>query len=107
MMGPEGALAAARPGTVIIEMSTVSPETPRKLYEEAGRNGSGFDAPVSGSAPQAEQAQLVIFVGGDEAVYNECRSVLGVLGKVSIYLGPSGSGATMKLCVNVALGSRD
>jgi 3-hydroxyisobutyrate dehydrogenase-like beta-hydroxyacid dehydrogenase len=105
MMGPEGALAAARPGTVFIEMSTVSPETPRKLYEEAGRKGVQFlDAPVSGSAPQAEQAQLVIFVGGEEAVYNQCRSVLGVLGKVSIYLGPSGSGATMKLCVNALLG---
>jgi 3-hydroxyisobutyrate dehydrogenase len=105
MRGAEGALAAARPGTVFIEMSTVSPEIPRKLCEEAGRTRVQFlDAPVSGSTPQAEQGQLVIFVGGEEAVYNQCRPVLGVLGKASFYLGASGSGATMKLCVNALLG---
>jgi 3-hydroxyisobutyrate dehydrogenase-like beta-hydroxyacid dehydrogenase len=105
MMGAEGALAAARSGAIVLEMSTVSPETPRKLYAEACRTRIQFlDAPVSGSTPQAEQGQLVIFVGGEEAVYNQCRPILGVLGKASFYLGPSGSGATMKLCVNALLG---
>ena len=105
MVGPDGALAAARPGTVFIEMSTVSPGTSRRLYESARRKGvSVLDAPVSGSTPQAEQGQLVIFVGGEEAVYDRCRPILGVLGKASFYMGPSGSGATMKLCVNALLG---
>ena len=104
-MGAEGALAAARSDAIILEMSTVSPETPRKLHAEARRTRVQFlDAPVSGSTPQAEQGQLVIFVGGEEAVYNQCRPILGVLGKASFYLGPSGSGATMKLCVNALLG---
>ena len=77
MMGTEGALAAARPGAVVLEMSTVSPGTPRKLHAEARRTRVQFlDAPVSGSTPQAEQGQLVIFVGGEEAVYNECRPIL-------------------------------
>ncbi len=105
MVGPDGALAAARPGTIFLEMSTVSPGTSRRLYELARRKGvSVLDAPVSGSTPQAEQGQLVIFVGGEEAVYGRCRPILGVLGKASFYMGSSGSGATMKLCVNALLG---
>ena len=105
MFGPDGALQAARPGTIFIEMSTVSPRTSNRLYETAvATGGSVLDAPVSGSTLQAEQGQLVIFVGGKEEVYNECKPILDVLGKESCYMGPSGSGATMKLCVNTLLG---
>jgi len=105
MTGPGGALTAARPGTVFIEMSTVSPATSRRLYEAALREQvSVLDAPVSGSTPQAEQGQLVIFVGGEQPVYDRCRPILGTLGRESFYLGPAGSGATMKLCVNTFLG---
>jgi 3-hydroxyisobutyrate dehydrogenase-like beta-hydroxyacid dehydrogenase len=105
MRGCDGALAAARPGTTFIEMSTVSPGTSRRLHETALDKGiSVLDAPVSGSTPQAEQGQLVIFVGGEESVYNQCKSILGVLGKESFYMGPSGSGTAMKLCVNTLLG---
>jgi 3-hydroxyisobutyrate dehydrogenase-like beta-hydroxyacid dehydrogenase len=63
-----------------------------------------LDAPVSGSTVQAEQGQLVIFVGGEADVYQQCRPLLAVLGSKTFYLGPSGSGATMKLCVNTLLG---
>ncbi len=105
MTGPDGALKAARPGTIFIEMSTVSPATSRKLHEAALREQvSVLDAPVSGSTPQAEQGQLVIFVGGEQPVYDRCRSILGILSKESFYLGPAGSGTTMKLCVNTLLG---
>jgi 3-hydroxyisobutyrate dehydrogenase len=105
MFGSDGAVAAARAGTTFIEMSTVSPSMSRRLHEVAlGRGCSVLDAPVSGSTPQAEQGQLVIFVGGEETVYNRCKSILGVLGKDSFYMGRSGSGAAMKLCVNTLLG---
>jgi len=53
---------------------------------------------------QAEQGQLVIFVGGEEDVYQKCQAILAVLGNKTFYLGPSGAGATMKLCVNTLLG---
>jgi 3-hydroxyisobutyrate dehydrogenase-like beta-hydroxyacid dehydrogenase len=105
MCSRDGALTAARSGTIFIEMSTVSPETSRRLYDEARRKGvSVLDAPVSGSTPQAEQGQLVIFVGGDESVYDRCQPILGVLARESFYMGNAGSGAMMKLCVNTLLG---
>src|SRR3989442_2893783 len=103
--GPNGALAAARLGTTFIEMSTISPAMSRRLYEVAfGKGVSVLDSPVSGSPPQAEQGQLVIFVGGEKTVYDRCQPILGVLARESFYMGPSGSGVTMKLCVNTLLG---
>ena len=105
MFTPDGVLAGARPGTVVIDMSTVSPRTSRRLHEAARSNGvSVLDAPVSGSTVQAEQGQLVIFVGGEEDVYQKCQPILSVLGSKTFYLGSSGAGATMKLCVNTLLG---
>jgi len=105
MFGPDGALAGTPSGAVVIEMSTVNPRSSRRLHEAARSKGVPvLDAPVSGSTLQAEQGQLVIFVGGEEAVYQKCQSILAVLGSKTFYLGPSGSGATMKLCVNTLLG---
>jgi 3-hydroxyisobutyrate dehydrogenase-like beta-hydroxyacid dehydrogenase len=105
MFGPDGALAGARPGATVIEMSTVNPRTARRLHEAARSKGVAvLDAPVSGSTLQAEQGQLVIFVGGEADVYQQCRPLLAVLGSKTFYLGSSGSGATMKLCVNTLLG---
>jgi 3-hydroxyisobutyrate dehydrogenase-like beta-hydroxyacid dehydrogenase len=105
MFGPDGALAAARPGTTLIEMSTVHPRTSIRLHEAAVPKGiSVLDAPVSGSTPQAEQGQLLIFAGGQEETYNKCKPILAVLGKESVYMGDAGSGATTKLCLNTLLG---
>jgi 3-hydroxyisobutyrate dehydrogenase-like beta-hydroxyacid dehydrogenase len=105
MTGPHGALAAARRGTIFIEMSTVSPATSRRLHEAGRRNGLFvLDAPVSGTTAVAEQGQLIIFAGGEETVYDRCKTILGVLGKTSFYMGPTGSGAMMKLCANTLLG---
>jgi 3-hydroxyisobutyrate dehydrogenase len=103
--GTDGALYGARAGTIFINMSTVSPALSRRLSETAVLTGvSVLDAPVSGSTPQAEQGQLVIFVGGEQAAYERCRPILAVLGREPFYIGPAGSGSTMKLCVNALLG---
>ena len=105
MFGADGVLSGAKAGATIVEMSTVNPETSRRLHESATSTGVFvLDTPVSGSTVQAEQGQLVIFVGGEEAVYEKCRPLITVLGAKNFYLGPSGSGATMKLCVNAMLG---
>ncbi|HEX2714050.1 MAG TPA: NAD(P)-dependent oxidoreductase, partial [Candidatus Acidoferrales bacterium] len=105
MFGPDGALAGARAGAVIIEMSTVKPASSRRLHDAARSKGIAvLDAPVSGSTQQAEQGQLVIFVGGEQDVYQKCQPLLEVLGSKTSYLGASGAGATMKLCVNTLLG---
>jgi 3-hydroxyisobutyrate dehydrogenase-like beta-hydroxyacid dehydrogenase len=63
-----------------------------------------LDAAVSGSEPQVEQGSLVIFVGGEPETYQQCRSLLEVLGKSIFHMGPHGSGTTMKLVANTLLG---
>ena len=105
MLGPNGALAGTHAGSVIIDMSTVSPRASRHLYQAARTQGVAMiDAAVSGSVPQVEQGSLVIFVGGEQETYQCCQPLLGILGQSSFYMGPSGMGTTMKLVVNTLLG---
>jgi 3-hydroxyisobutyrate dehydrogenase-like beta-hydroxyacid dehydrogenase len=105
MFGPDGALAGAQKGNTFIDMSTVSPDASRRLYSAAKEKGVPvLDAAVSGSVPQVEQGSLVIFIGGEQAVYEQCKPILSVLGKQCFYIGASGMGTTMKLVVNTLLG---
>ena len=105
MLGPNGALAGTHAASVIIDMSTVSPRASRQLFQAARAKGVAMiDAAVSGSVPQAEQGNLVIFVGGDQETYQQCQPILGILGQSSFHMGPSGMGTTMKLVVNTLLG---
>jgi 3-hydroxyisobutyrate dehydrogenase-like beta-hydroxyacid dehydrogenase len=102
--GPAGTLAGAKRGTMLIEMSTVSPAVPRLIREKARQLGiDTLDAPVSGSTPQAEQGKLMIFIGGDQAIAQKAEPILSILGTPN-HLGPSGAGSTMKLVVNALLG---
>ncbi len=104
LLGPDGALAGARPGTLLIDLSTVLPATSREMAAAAAASATSLiDAPVSGSTPQAEQGALRIFVGGERRTYDACAAILQILGH-PVYLGPSGLGATMKLVVNTLLG---
>ncbi|HLX56090.1 MAG TPA: NAD(P)-dependent oxidoreductase [Ktedonobacteraceae bacterium] len=105
MLGPNGVLAGTHAGSVIIDMSTVSPRTSRHLFQVAGAKGVAMiDAAVSGSVPQVDQGSLVIFVGGEHETYQRCKPLLDILGQSSFYMGPSGMGTTMKLVVNTLLG---
>ena len=105
MLGQDGALAGVREGSVIIDLSTVSPGASRRLYKAAQEKGVAMiDSAVSGSVPQVEQGSLVIFVGGEQEIYQECKPILDVLGQNSFYMGASGMGTTMKLVVNTLLG---
>jgi 3-hydroxyisobutyrate dehydrogenase-like beta-hydroxyacid dehydrogenase len=103
--GPAGVLAGAKPGLILVETSTVHPQTAKVLHEAAIAKGVlMLDTPVSGSTPQAEGGQLVFFVGGDEGIYRECEFIFTTLGKAHYYMGPPGSGAMMKLVTNALLG---
>src|SRR6266702_1393450 len=105
MVGPNGVLAGTHAGSVIIDMSTVSPHTSRRFFQAAREKGVAMiDAAVSGSVPQVEQGSLVIFVGGEQEAYQQCKPILDILGQSSFYMGPSGMGTTMKLVVNTLLG---
>lgn len=102
---PEGALAAARPGTLVLEMSTVSPETSRELYKQAARIGvEVMDVAISGSTPAAEQGTLTLLAGGNEELFHAAQPIFDAIARQYFHLGPSGAGTTMKLVVNALLG---
>jgi 3-hydroxyisobutyrate dehydrogenase-like beta-hydroxyacid dehydrogenase len=100
-LGPDGALAAMAPGTVLIDMSTTGPAAVRELVTAAGQRGvEVLDAPVSGATALAESAQLSAIVGGERATFERVRPVLAAMTRSQTYVGPPGAGATMKLAVN-------
>jgi 3-hydroxyisobutyrate dehydrogenase-like beta-hydroxyacid dehydrogenase len=103
--GPRGVLANIPRDSMIIEMSTVSPLTTRELCRlGVARGVSVLDVPVSGSTLAAEQGTLVLLGGGDENAFNAAESIFNAISQQHFYLGPSGSGNTMKLVVNTLLG---
>ena len=103
--GTQGVLEHIRRGSMIIEMSTVSPETSRELCRLAADRGViVLDVPVSGSTPAAEQGSLTLLGGGDEESFHAAEAIFTAIGRQHFYLGPSGSGNTMKLVVNTLLG---
>ena len=100
-LGPDGALSAMAPGSVLVDMSTSGPTAVRELVAAAGQRGvEVLDAPVSGSTALAEAAELTTMAGGDQATFERVRPVLAAMTKSQSYVGPSGAGATMKLVVN-------
>ncbi|PKN55168.1 MAG: NAD(P)-dependent oxidoreductase [Deltaproteobacteria bacterium HGW-Deltaproteobacteria-14] len=102
-----GALAGLRPGAVAIESSTLSPARVTALGERVRAVGAHFlDAPVVGSLPQAEAGVLVFLAGGDPAVVDGVRDLLGVMGGAVHSVGPTPAGAVTKLIVNTLLGTQ-
>ena len=104
-LGENGALGGAQRGSVLIESSTLSVSWVKDLAAAAAQRGCEFlDAPVTGTKPHAASGELVFLVGGPAAALDTVRSVLSVLGRDVIHLGPHGSGATMKLVNNFVCG---
>jgi len=103
--GPDGALANAHRGSLVIDMSTVYPETSQLLSRLGSERGVDvLDVTISGSTPSAEEGQLTLFGGGDQRRFDTAESIFRVIARKWFYLGPGGSGATMKLVVNSLLG---
>jgi 3-hydroxyisobutyrate dehydrogenase-like beta-hydroxyacid dehydrogenase len=103
--GPEGAFAHAQGGSVAIDLSTVYPETSQELSKLGSERGvEVLDVTISGSTPTAENGLLTLFGGGNKECFDAADSIFRVIAKKYFYLGPSGSGATMKLVVNTLLG---
>ena len=96
---PEGAASAISQTATLIEMSTVGPTAIASAAERL--SVPVLDAPVLGSVPSVEAGRLVILVGGDRAVFDRHAELLAVLG-TPMYVGPSGSGAWLKLVNNAA-----
>lgn len=102
---PAGVLAGARSKTVVLEMSTISPESSRELHRLGARGGIEIlDVAISGSTPAAEQGILTLLVGGNEEVFRAAKPIFQAIAKQYFLLGGSGSGTAMKLVVNTLLG---
>jgi len=103
--GPNDVFANAHGGSLVIDLSTVYPETSRQLSRLGLERGvEVLDVTISGSTPAAENGLLTLFGGGDKERFDAAESIFRVIAKKYFYLGPSGSGATMKLVVNTLLG---
>jgi 3-hydroxyisobutyrate dehydrogenase-like beta-hydroxyacid dehydrogenase len=102
---PDGVFAHAQPGSLVIDMSTVYPETSQELSSLGAERGVAvLDVTISGSTPAAQNGLLTLFGGGDDEYFKAAESIFRVIAKKYFYLGQSGSGATMKLVVNTLLG---
>ncbi|MFD5831348.1 NAD(P)-dependent oxidoreductase, partial [Lentzea sp. NPDC060358] len=100
--GQDGALAAAAPGSVLVDMSTINPMTSRNVAAFARTRGvHALDAPVSGSSAGAADGTLTIMVGGAAEVLDRSRELLSVLGTKIIHCGRPGMGSAVKLANQV------
>ncbi|MBU5899161.1 NAD-binding protein, partial [Vibrio cholerae O1] len=90
-------LAAAKPGAMWIDFSTIRPDVAKELAAQAKEAGlKPLDAPVSGGEPGAVDGVLSIMVGGDEADFAAASEVFEAVGKTIVHVGPSGAGQTVK-----------
>jgi len=103
--GAEGVFSGVRPGNVVLEMSTISPDTSRELHSLGAAAGIQLlDVAISGSTPAAEQGALTLLVGGDGDLFRAAEPIFQAVAKRYFLLGGAGSGTAMKLVVNTLLG---
>ena len=97
VLGEDGVLASAGPDLLLIDMSTIAPETSVAVAERAKESGvQVLDAPVSGGEPGAIEGSLSIMVGGDAGSFEKARPILEHLGKTIVHVGEHGAGQTVK-----------
>ncbi len=95
--GEDGVLEGIREGSLVVDMSTISPVVTRELAEKLEERGATMlDAPVSGGEPGAQQGTLAIMVGGGEEDFERARPLLEVMGDTITHVGPTGAGQTAK-----------
>ncbi|MET3504631.1 NAD(P)-dependent oxidoreductase [Halalkalibacter oceani] len=97
--GAEAVIHYVAPGTIVIDMSSISPNVTKEIHHAFQEKGVGFiDAPVSGGRVGAEAGTLSIMVGGERHYFSEVKDILDVLGGRVMYMGGSGAGQTTKIC---------
>lgn len=104
-LAPEGVCRTVRPGSLCVDMSTISPETAKSVAVKLqDREVAFLDAPVSGGKTGAQAGTLAIMVGGAEADVARAKPILDVLGRSIVHCGPVGSGQLTKLCNQILCG---
>lgn len=105
-LAADGVLANARPGTIVIDMTTSSPQLAERIYKQAkDLQISALDAPVSGGDIGAQQGTLSIMVGGDQQAFEQALPLFQIMGKNIVYQGPAGSGQHCKMANQIAVAS--
>jgi 3-hydroxyisobutyrate dehydrogenase-like beta-hydroxyacid dehydrogenase len=101
-LGEDGIVHGIRPGSVYIDMSSIEPETTRRVGAALAQRGADMlDVPVGKGPPAAAKGELTLMVGGDPAVVERCADILDTLGSRRFYCGPLGMGVTTKLVNNL------
>jgi 3-hydroxyisobutyrate dehydrogenase len=102
--GENGLLARLRPGTILVDMTTSSPELAKRIAAAAAARGAqALDAPVSGGDKGAREGTLSIMVGGDEAAFQTVLPLFGKMGTNIVRQGPAGSGQHCKMCNQITI----
>jgi len=100
----DGALAGMKPGAILIDNTTASAVVAREIAAAAAKKGVGFlDAPVSGGQAGAENGQLTVMVGGDEATFAKARPVIDAYAKMVGLMGPVGAGQLTKMVNQICI----
>ena len=103
-LGDAGLLAAIAPGSLILECSTIAPDSARKVHQAAAARGIALlDAPVSGGTAGAAAGTLTFMVGGAAVTLERARPILASMGKNIFHAGPDGAGQVAKVCNNQLL----
>jgi 3-hydroxyisobutyrate dehydrogenase-like beta-hydroxyacid dehydrogenase len=104
-LGAGKVLESARPGTRIVELSTIAPETSQQIHDTAAKfDVAMLDVAISGSTAAAEAGTLTLFGGGERKVFEAVQPIFAPIASQWFYMGPSGAGVAMKLVVNTLLG---
>jgi 3-hydroxyisobutyrate dehydrogenase len=105
-LGPDGALAGSKPGTILVDMTTSEPSLAREIYDAAKKKGVySLDAPVSGGDVGAKEAKLSIMVGGDPEVVEAVKPLFECMGKTIVHQGPAGAGQHTKMVNQILISS--
>lgn len=105
-LSDQGVLAHAKSGSLLIDMTTSSPDLAKKIAEEAEKKGiTSLDAPVSGGDLGAKEARLSIMVGGDQSAFDRATPLFEIMGKNIVLQGPAGSGQFTKMSNQIAIAS--
>jgi 3-hydroxyisobutyrate dehydrogenase-like beta-hydroxyacid dehydrogenase len=101
LLGDDGATGGASPGTLFVDCSTIGPAATREIAERLAALGHELvDAPVTGSAPRAQDGTLTIMAGGSDEAFARARPLLETMGKLIVHVGPLGDGQMVKLINN-------
>ena len=102
--GQSGIFSAAAEGSIVVDMTTSSPQLAVRIADQAHSQGMmALDAPVSGGDVGAKEARLSIMVGGDRDAYERVKPLFALMGKNVVYQGPAGSGQNTKMCNQIAI----